>query len=217
MSQWVIEHDAMKSIQTPNRCKMGEMVTSLLIFLCGNAFPIVASERIPVEISNSLIGTVKYSLRFQDTLGTHFLVLTRDHKVRDEKETISLRATQFLHKQNSWQQEWTIKDFIDCEHLDISGHFHTELIAISDLDSNRISETTVSYSLSCAGGVEPKVVKTIMRQGNERYAVRGESLVRIDEKTIFGGTFKADPILDSKPRFKGHLLSIWKRAAGVSK
>jgi hypothetical protein len=55
-----------------------------------------------------------------------------------------------------------------------------------------------------------------MRQGEVKYAVRGESFIRVDEKTSYGGTFKTDKQLDLVPNFKTHLISVWKKAAGIN-
>ena len=155
-----------------------------------------------------------YNMRFKDSLGNHALVLLRSQRRSEEgAETIVLKAMQFRQDSTSWVGEWEIKDWVDCEGLDIAGDFDVGLTAISDLDSNGIMETTIAYKLVCAGGVEPKTTKVVMRQGKMKYAVRGESMVKIGENSSYGGTYSADPILDEKPEFRRFLVEKWKASA----
>ena len=83
------------------------------------------------------------------------------------------------------------------------------------MDHNKIVETSIAYFLICTGAVAPKPTTAIMRQGESEYVVSGESLVRIDAKTSFGGTYAAEKDLDAQPEFKSFLIAVWKKAAGV--
>jgi hypothetical protein len=83
------------------------------------------------------------------------------------------------------------------------------------LDTDGIAETTVAYQVQCAGGIDPIPTKAIMREGDAKYAIRGESIIRIKGVAPFGGDFTPDPTLDKYPVFKTHLVSIWKKAAGI--
>jgi len=203
----------------PNRIRV---VFSFMFFFMsiatfGSGISVDTSTALPESIKNHVQGEIKNHFNFSDKLGQHFLVLTREHKTgTDGKESISIRALQFIMDDTVWKQEWIIKDNIECQSLDISGDFLYNLVSFSDLDTNKIVETSVSYFLICAGGIEPKIVKTIMRQGEVKYAVRGESFIRVDEKTSYGGTFKTDKQLDLVPNFKTHLISVWKKAAGIN-
>ena len=169
-------------------------------------------------IQKQVIGELKGKFHFTDDRGQHILILAREYNVDTSgKESIVLRVIQFQLTKQEWKQEWIIKDFVECQNLDISGDFCTNLTSFSDLDTNNIVETTIAYQTICAGGIEPKSTKVIMRQGADKYAVRGESLVQIDDKNTFGGTFKADQQLDSLPKFKRQLVNSWKQAAGVTR
>ncbi len=183
----------------------------------GREISIDTSTALPESIKKQVPGEIKGHFNFTDTLGQHFLVLAREHKIEaNEKEYIAIRALQFISDDTAWKQEWIIKDYIECQGVDISGEFLINLVSFSDLDANNIVETTIPYYLICAGGIEPRLTKVIMRQREVKYAVRGESFVRVDEKTSYGGTFKADKELDLVPKFKTHLISVWKKAAGIN-
>ncbi len=102
------------------------------------------------------------------------------------------------------------------QEYNIDSKFLPDLFTFTDLDNDGIVETTLSYSMICTGDVSPKLIKTIMREGGDKYAVRGESLVRIGKDISLGRTFKTDDSLNTIPVFKDHLITIWKIAAGIS-
>lgn len=160
-------------------------------------------------------GEIVLCTLFTDKVGKHSLFLTRNYqRSPDEQEKISLRAIQFCQKNNNWNQEWVINDFIECENLDIEGEFFTELTSLTDLDNDSVIETTVSYRMICAGDVEPKIIKTIMRQGSTKYAVRGESLVHLSDTLTAGGDYNPDKDLSKKTKFLEFMVNVWKTAAG---
>lgn len=168
-------------------------------------------ESLKPKISGTLVG--KYS--FSDKAGSHVLILIRNPTtVADGSNQISLHALQFVDTQAGWKQEWAINDKQVCKGLDIEAEFDSALTSVTDIDLNGVAESSVAYHMTCAGGIEPKPTKVIMRQGGSKYAVRGESLIQIDGVPSYGGTFTVDPILETKPALKLHLVSIWKKAAG---
>lgn len=170
----------------------------------------------PPQIASQFPGIISTAIGFNDSLGKHILIFTRDQKeFSDDKKAILLKATQFLQIQSTWKQEWQIKDGVECQGVDMDGNFLKNLTRLTDLDNNKIIETSVAYFTICAGGIEPKTTKAIMRQGEIKYAVRGESLIKIDDKTSLGGTFIPDKALDAKPEFKSFLIELWKKAGGV--
>jgi hypothetical protein len=63
--------------------------------------------------------------------------------------------------------------------------------------------------------MSPKTTKVIMCQDKIKYAVRGESLVKIDSNIKYGGTFVPDKVLDEIPIFRAFLIQKWKVAAGI--
>ncbi len=170
---------------------------------------------IPKQIITSNLGEIKGKYTFIDKLGSHLLILSRsESESKDGTQKISLQAKQFLKADGNWKQEWAINDLITCKDLDIFGDFSPDLTRVTDLDSNKIYESTVTYKLICTGDVSPMNVKTIFRQQNLKYAVRGESLVSMEGSPSYGGTFLADAILSGKPSIKKFLISVWKMGAG---
>jgi hypothetical protein len=170
----------------------------------------------PESIRKNLHGEIQAKYRFLDKTGPHILALTRKSvKLPDGTDKIALQALQYDSSASVWRQEWVINDNLSCKDLDIDAKFLVPLTSISDKDSNGIAETSVAYHLACLGGIDTKPTKAILRQGQSKYGVRGESLVQIEGTPSFGGSFTADNSLDKNPALKAHLISIWKKAAGV--
>ncbi len=173
-------------------------------------------KTIPEKIRNQVMSPIIDSIWFKDDLGEHCILISNSFSQASEGiDTRTLSAVQFLSNGNSWTKEWQIKDWVNCEGLDLEARFLRDLFTFTDLDSNGIIETTVAYYLICTGGVAAKPTKVIMRQGDTKYAVRGESFVYIDDTYQLGGTFKADECLNAKPVIKEHLIEIWKKAANL--
>ncbi|MEO7425616.1 MAG: hypothetical protein ABI036_10545 [Fibrobacteria bacterium] len=192
----------------------------LSLHLVGNAtgskFKLNDSVSIPDPVKAKFKDRIKANFSFDDKVGRHTLVLTKDStRSKDGSEKIEIQAEQYLSKGPTWNLEWAIKDYQVCNGLDIAADFFTSLTSVSDLDENGVAESSVAYHISCSGDVEPETIKVVMRQGKEKFAIRGESLVQIKGMPPEGGTFVLDRKLEAKPVFKEHLLAIWKKAAGV--
>jgi hypothetical protein len=191
----------------------------LMLLVCTfNLFGITLDtiSTLPIGIKLQESEELKLALQFADSRGTHIIALLRSHiKYSDENEKIVLKAIQFKFESRQWIPEWKIWDFVECQHLDIQGEFLTNLTSITDLDSNKIFETTVAYQMICTGDVSPKTTKVIMRQGEVKYAVRGESLITIGKDVKYGGTFEPDKALNEVPKFKTFIIEKWKTAAGI--
>lgn len=70
---------------------------------------------------------------------------------------------------------WKINDFVkDCE-FDLETHFINEALTVTDLDENGIKEIWTMYRFGCKSDVSPWPLKLIMYEGNEKYAIRGET------------------------------------------
>jgi hypothetical protein len=170
---------------------------------------------LPASISKNVKGKLKGGFSYADKKGKHILALARNASVMgDGADKIELEAVQYSNSGQDWNQEWTVKDFLICKDLDIDADFLVPLTSFSDLDSNGTAETTVAYQIACLGGIDPKPTKVIMREGANKYAIRGASLVKVNGAAPFGGEFKMDAALQSKRLYKDYLMRIWKKASG---
>lgn len=189
---------------------------ALLVQFCeSGAIKVTKADTVPEAARVGMKRTIKASYSFSDKSGIHFLLLMRDSvMLSDGTKRVSLQAAQSLNSAGSWKKEWTINDKMDCKDLDLTADFIDSLTSISDMDANGLAESTIAYRLSCSGDIEPETVKVIMRQGKEKYAIRGLSVVKIEGAPTEGSTFAADPNLKSKKVFYDYLVVIWKKAAG---
>ena len=157
------------------------------------------------------------ALSVNDIAGRHILLLTsisgpsRAQPNPQRSERTDLRTMYYKKVGSKWTEEWDIKDFVDCPGLDSSATFFVNNVTVTDLNGDGVAEVTVPYKMFCGEGVDTDTVKVILRQGAEKYAIRGESLVRIPGQQAFGGSDTADKDL-SLPKnaaFKKHLTEIW--------
>lgn len=167
-------------------------------------------------------GTLVAAYRISDAGGEHILVLSRKAGASPAQprsgriERIDLFATYHTRMvTKKWQQEWSIRDLTDCPGLDADADFFLTSVSFSDLNKDGKAEVTVPYRLFCGGGVDPKIIKVILRDGPTKLAIRGESLVRYPGQEPFGGEHQHDKALLAPERapYKQHLDAIWKKVS----
>ena len=152
-----------------------------------------------------------------DAGGRHMLILTRTAGPSREQpdpareERVDLRATYYDETPSGWAEAWTIRDAVDCPQLDLEGKFLPKGVTITDLDRNGVAEVTVAYSMFCGGGVDPAALKVILRQGDMKLALRGETEIQLEGTTREGGGNTPDKALlrPENAVFKKHLDKVW--------
>jgi len=167
-------------------------------------------------------GTLVAAYRISDAGGEHILVLSRKAGASPAQprsgriERIDLFVTYHTRMgTKKWQQEWSIRDLTDCPGLDAEADFFATSVSFSDLNKDGKAEVTVPYRLFCGGGVDPYIIKIILRDGPTKLAIRGESLVRYPGQEPFGGEHQHDKALLAPDRaaYKQHLDAIWKKVS----
>lgn len=162
------------------------------------------------------------ALKVTDRHGEHVLTLVRQaspsprspNSGRDEQ--FKLTATFYsAGPTGKWTQTWTIRDRIDCPGLDADANFFVDSVTFSDVNANDRLEVTVPYYLQCTGGIEPRTIKIILREGPAKFAIRGESEVRLPGQQPFGGEHTHDKsLLDSANRaLRQHMEAIWAKVS----
>jgi len=168
-------------------------------------------SRLNVDIN----GKVVLGKKVHDALGEHVLLLTEKSTAspNGRVEHIELVATYYDQVAGNWTAGWTIKDGVDCPGLDSAAAFFADATTITDLDKDGNAEVTVAYKTFCGGGIDSSTVKVILRQGQQKFAIRGESLVQFKGQLPFGGTSKPDKaLLDrDKSAFKHHMEKVWRQ------
>lgn len=93
-----------------------------------------------------------------------------------------LSAWQYVRPPGSaaYHELWHLRDFVVNCPLDLTLRLRPGSTAITDLDHNGRSETTLVYALACRSGAGSATLKLILRAGAAKYALRGTT-VRADD------------------------------------
>lgn len=154
--------------------------------------------------STSLPATLQYTghiskaVKWKDSMGIHYVITSVTDRVKSsskEEEDGSdayLYACHYIIKNDSSKLLWRIYDYNKACPLDMELYFVDKAFTVTDLDKNGIAEVWVMYKNSCQGDVSPVPAKIIMYEGSKKYALRGESRVKVSATEYMGGRFSLD-------------------------
>lgn len=168
-------------------------------------------------------GFIKNAVRWKDKSGDNIVITTEtgyhiNKKFEHDSDgsDAELFAYHYIISGNEAKQTWRVYDFIaDCP-VDIVASFVKNTFQITDLNQNGIAETWLMYKTVCHGDVSPCNMKIIMYEGNQKYAVRGESKVAVGiddngKKQFIGGEYKLDANFKKAPKvFQEFAQKLWK-------
>jgi hypothetical protein len=167
-----------------------------------SAAEVPAAQRLP--------GKLLEGWRWQDTKGENLLVLYRtderpdvplDPAARDDPErTVTYDAngdTVTVHGYREYQQQllarqyvrqpgqaytelWHLRDEVRHCAFDLDLALLPHTTAITDLDHDGQTETTLLYVTTCRSDVSPDGLKLILHEGAAKYALRGTTVVQVD-------------------------------------
>lgn len=140
-------------------------------------------------------------LRFTDQRGEHVVrwhlsdvrQTGKDDAQRLDRE---LTVTHVVGK----KEVFKARDFVRACEFDLSLDLLEGSVQLTDLDDDGEPEISFAYQLACRSDVSPLTVKLLMYEGSTKYALRGESRVRVSETEFVGGDFSADPAFDKAPK-----------------
>jgi hypothetical protein len=160
---------------------------------------------LPFDINNTIIkdsvkGKIKDGASFKDGEGESIIVLAEsDNEEKKGTQNKNIYAYCFSKTNNVLKQKWLVQDNIsDCD-VDATCEFLPGSLTITDLDSNNIAEITFLYKLSCKGDVSPHGKKLIMYQGNDKFAIRGSTVLQTPAGKE-GGDKKVDAAFATAPK-----------------
>lgn len=128
----------------------------------------------------SFKGKFQSGWKWSDAAGENWLVCSRtdprDHRDEygDEVSSAEIFAVQYhQQKGGSIRKTWELSEAVkDCA-FDITCEFIPGSTAITDLDHDRLAETTVAYRLSCRSDVSPSFMKVLMHEDTAAYSLQG--------------------------------------------
>ena len=99
----------------------------------------------------------------------------------DLERDAELTARQYVRRPGGTYTElWHLKDAVRGCPLDLTLRLRPHSTAITDLDGNGRTETTLLYALACRGGIDPAAFKLVIHEGTAKYALRGTTVVEFD-------------------------------------
>lgn len=157
------------------------------------------------------------AVRWRDRLGDHTLLLDEsgEHPTKeqhpfssDTDRDASVYAYEYLDAAGKTTRVWKLEDHqLDCP-FDLEADFMPGSVTITDLDADGVAEVTFQYTLQCTSDVSPATRKLIMREGKDKYAIRGTNRSRFYEPADV--TRETDPAFDkAPPAFLKHALEQW--------
>ncbi len=160
-------------------------------------------------------GAVVNAVRWTDNWGDNIVIATETGSQpasNSEFNEAELFAFHYIVKGDSAKLNWKLYDFVkECE-LDIKANFINNAFAITDLDKNGKAEVWLMYTTTCASDVSPSNMKIIMHEGVKKYAVRGQSKVKVSEIDYAGGEYLLDEGFKKGPDvFKQYALKLWEK------
>lgn len=160
-------------------------------------------------------GKIKEAIGWTDKLGDNILLTTETGKFPTkglaEGQDAELYAYHFLLIQDSLKSTWRIYDYIKACNLDMEARFVNSSLSLTDLNNDKIAEIWVVYRLSCHGDVSPSVMKVIMYQGKKKFAMRGNTKLKIGEE-FQGGDYAFDNSFVTGPKeFKEFAKQLWNK------
>ncbi len=144
------------------------------------------------------VGHLINAVKWTDSLGPNYVMTTEtgnvQSKTTDQKgyKDAALYAYHYVVRSDSSTLIWKVYDFNNECDLDLSLYFIDKTFTVTDLDKNGVGEVWLMYKSSCTGDVSPASMKIIMYEGNKKYALRGESKVKVSATEFMGGNFTLD-------------------------
>lgn len=200
---------------------MKQIVGLLLVITTLPAFAQIRWQKIDrttIPVSIQFKGNLVGAYRWQDRAGDHLVMLSLSEPVStpsapdDGYRDQALYAYHYFVEKDSTRQTWRVYDYVKECPVDVILGFNRNTFAVTDLDNNGIGEVWVMYKVSCQGDVSPVPMKIIMYEGNQKYAMRGTTRVRVSEKEFMGGDFNFDQAFGKGPAvFREYAEKLWNK------
>lgn len=158
----------------------------------------------------ALEGKPRYFVSWTDRNGLNGFALTYEDKPGHD----GILRARFAHQKEdgSWEDWRALKEFKDCSsEMDLNMETYMDKAwSLTDLDADGDAELTFAWAVLCSADVGPYPHKIFILEKQDKYALRGESRVRLSETSYLGGTFKKGTDFDKAPKgFYEHARKVW--------
>lgn len=176
----------------------------------------IESKDIPSTIKYK--GKVKQAYLWSDKEGDHITFKTEtgefNSKSADNQDyrDANLFAYHYTYYKDTLNLNWKVFDGVkDCP-VDIKAHFLANTFHVTDLDNNHQGEIWLMYKVACYGDVSPIKMKIVMYTGPFKYAMRGQTRVKLSESKYEGGEYVFDKAFLKGPKeFRDFAIKLWKK------
>lgn len=163
-----------------------------------------------------LNGKLVTALQWTDKQGTQVVVATETGEIESAESagirSMGLVAQHWVVQGSSVRPSWLVTDGEKQCPVDIAANFLPNTTAVTDLNRDGTGEIWLMYTTACHGDVSPQAVKVIMYQGDKKYAMRGQSRIRISATEYEGGSYQFDyNFRTAPPEFKAYAQALWNK------
>jgi hypothetical protein len=161
-------------------------------------------------------GRIKSAVRWTDKSGDNIVIITETGVIASKTATsedsrdAEIYAYLYIVGEDKTVLSWRVYDFVkDCP-LDIQANFLKNTFQVTDLNKDGFAEVWLMYKMVCRGDVGPCDMKIIMYEGKQKYAMRGQNKVQIDENEFYGGEYTFDKAFTDGPAaFRDFAKKLW--------
>ena len=179
----------------------------------------------------NLPGKIIKTVRYTDSLGDNAVLFTETDiffspedalwnkknnapDVHSSSRSKELAAYNFsLKKDGAAHQNWRVYDFMrGCSAADMNAEFEQNALQTTDLDNNGIAEVWMVYYLTCRNDPSPLNLKIIMYEGQQKYALRGETRIQMTKSAHMGDAYTLDAAFGAGPaEFTSFAKGLWEK------
>ncbi|HVV54226.1 MAG TPA: hypothetical protein VHC47_02810 [Mucilaginibacter sp.] len=177
-------------------------------------------NRNAIPASVSYKGDIDTAIKYTDGDGDHILIATESYAASKGDDFhritgINLHAYCYRLNADKWQRMWEMTDSTDECDLDVAGGFLKKGFVITDLNQDGRGEVWLMYHLACRGNMSPDELKIVMHEGDKKYAMHGESRVKVSVTEQNGGDYEFDAAFSNGPDvFRQYAEQLWGKNRG---
>lgn len=152
---------------------------------------------------------VQKSVSWTDKNGQQIFLIASAEQSKGGGMFRAIRATR--EGDGSWTTTREFKELVnECEFDLVMTPILDEKLSLTDLNKDGIGEVTFGWIADCTSDVSPNNYKILMSDGEEKYAIRGNTKVNPGNGEYLGGDQKVDPSFEKAPAgFLDHAKKVW--------
>jgi hypothetical protein len=142
----------------------------------------------------------------------YFALYLQIEEGRGEAQTCRIRAMHVADLGGGrYMAKRRLTDFVENCEFDLIMDMIPGSLTVTDLDSNRMAEITFVYQMGCVSDVSPLSAKLMMLENGDKYAIRGETTLKM-AGGLQKGKKEIDPSFEDAPvALQAYAVAQWDR------